>query len=153
MQFVIDSKDGFFREYLVHPAGLDNDQGMMLRSPWNEHNALVNDTQCLIGDGGYHNTEHINILRPWDAEQRAGNAVRIAFNRELSVDRGLIELGFGIFKETFPIFDVPWRRDIALFELTLRVSMKMMNFFWADSADGPPGSIRQSKGYLDGYYN
>ena len=151
VQVVIDSKDGYFRDYVCGPAGLDNDQGFMMRSHWNTPNGLVGPNEWVLADGGYFSTQHINVARPFRTARAANDQDLMEWNVEQARDRNLIECTFGVFKQRMKIFDKPWFHEKALFPLAFRVALKLMNRFWRRSEDGPLGAMRIANGYMDGY--
>ena len=142
-QVLIDSFWGPFRGMECSPAGLYNDQKMLILSDWNRPDALTEDNEYVGCDKGYWPTEHINVLRPFSTQETENDAEYAKWNKIFNRDRNLIERTFGIFQSTFRIFDMPWRRHKHLFGVALRVCMKLMNRWWMLDSNRPPGLEQQ----------
>ena len=134
---------GYFRGVEVDCAGLQNDQGMLTKSVWNNPGVLTNEGERVGADDGYSDTAHTNILKPFKKEELDADPELKPWNKVFNRDRGLIERTFAILKGRFAIFDMPWKRDIALFPLALRVCMKLLNRYWRMDGNVPPGLKRQ----------
>ena len=61
-QVLIDVRDNKFRGFCVSPAGMTNDQGMLLSSEWNgDQFDFVNEGQHVLTDSGYSNSFHYSF--------------------------------------------------------------------------------------------
>ena len=128
----------------VNAAGLGNDQSMLQNSYWNNPGALTDDGEYIGADLGYSPTEHINVFAPFKETESQTNSEWASWNRVFNSDRELVEREFGFLKNTFKIFDRPWRRKRELFSLALTVTLKLANTYWR-LGEGPFGLYRQTK--------
>lgn len=118
---------------------------MLQRSVWNQPDVLVSEGQYVGTDDGYHDTDHINVMKPFKkAELDSEPALKI-WNKDFNRDRQMIERSFGIVKNRFTIFDMPWKRDIDIFPVALRVCLKLLNRYWRVSGTPPPGMKKKLK--------
>ena len=117
---------------------------MLRNSYWNNPGVLTGDREYIGADLGYHSTEHVNVLFPFQEEESQRNAKWARWNKIFNSDRELVEREFGFIKNTFKIFDKPWRRKRELFSLALRVTLKLSNRYWR-LIEGPPGLWRQKR--------
>ena len=116
---------------------------MLTKSVWNNPGVLTNEGEWVGADDGYSDTAHINIVKPFKKEECDLDPELKPWNKVFNRDRGLIERTFAILKERFAIFDMPWKREIGLFPLALRVCMKLLNRYWRLEGNVPPGMKRQ----------
>ena len=133
---------GYFRGVEVDVPGLASDQSMLKKSYWNNPGVLTADDEYVGADLGYKSTEHINVLSPFDETESETNKQSSFWNKLFNKDRELVEREFGFIKNSFKIFDEPWRRKRYLFSLALRVTLKLVNGYWRMN-DGPLGIHRQ----------
>ena len=129
-QILMDRLYGYYRGCVTHPCGINNDQKMLKESKWNKPNALINDNEYLMADGGYFPTEHLNVLTPATEKQKSENADLKIFNKTFNGQRSVIERTFGQLECKFSILAFPWRRKLELFPVCLRVCLKLMNRYW-----------------------
>ena len=134
---------GYFRGVEIDCAGLQNDQGMLIKSVWNDPGVLTNEGEWVGADDGYSNTANINIVKPFTKDELDEDPELKPWNKVFNRDRGLIERTFAILKGRFAIFDMPWKRAIDLFPLALRVCMKLLNRYWRLNGNVPPGLKRK----------
>ena len=116
---------------------------MITKSVWNNPNILTSENEFVAADEGYWDTAHINFIKPFSKKQIDANPNLKKWNKTFNRDRGLIERSFAIFKETWEIFEAPWKRHRDLFPLALRVCIKLMNKYWRLPQNTPPGLCRQ----------
>lgn len=143
VQILIDSNWGFFRGMEVAPAGLYNDQAMLHNSKWNAPDKLTKHNEYVGADSIYASTEYISVMKPFDKKILIQHPEYKSWNKTINQDRSLVERNFAIFKETFRIFDQPWRRHRHLFSIALRVCLKLMNKYWRLPQNMPPGLKRR----------
>ena len=110
--------------------GLVSDQSMLKNSYWNNPGELTTDDEYIGADLGYKSTEHINVMSPYEELQSLTNPEWARWNKLFNADRELVEREFGFIKNSFKIFDKPWRRKRELFPLALRVTLKLANRYW-----------------------
>ena len=122
--------------------GLASDQSMLNNSFWNNPNVLTKRGELVGADLGYATTDHINVLTPFKESESVGNQAYKNWNKDFNADRELVEREFGFIKNSFKIFDKPWRRKRELFPLALRVTLKLANRYWRLN-EGPLGLYRQ----------
>ena len=134
---------GYFRGVEIGVPGLASDQSMLKNSFWNNPDVLTKAGEYVGADLGYSPTEHINVLTPFREIDALKNAVHGNWNKDFNSDRELVEREFGFIKNSFKIFDKPWRRKRELFSLALRVTLKLVNRYWRLNG-GPFGLHRQS---------
>ena len=135
---------GCFRGVEIDPAGLHSDQGMLNKSAWNSRPGILTDEGEWVGaDEGYSDAVYINIVSPFKKEELDEEPELKPWNKVFNRDRGLIERTFAILKGRFAIFDMPWKRDIDLFPVALRVCLKLLNRYWRLNENVPPGLQRK----------
>ena len=126
----------------MNVPGLANDQSMLRNSYWNNPDVLTKAGELVGADLGYAPTEHVNVLTPFKEIDTLRNEVYARWNKEFNSDRELVEREFGFIKNSFKIFDKPWRRKREIFPLALRVTLKLANRHWRLNG-GPFGLSRQ----------
>ena len=133
---------GYFRGVEVNVPGLSSDQSMLKDSYWNNPDVLTKNNEYVGADLGYKSTKYINVLYPFGELESLKNRQYGSWNKLFNADRELIEREFGFIKNSFKIFDKPWRRKRELFPLALRVTLKLVNRYWRLNGD-PLGLHRQ----------
>ena len=121
---------------------------MLKKSAWNKPGVLTSESEYIGADKGYTTTQYINVLKPFSEPELKTNPEFGTWNKAFNKDRGLIERMFAILKGRFGIFAAPWKRHKQLFPLALRVSLKLLNFYWRLPGNTPPGLTRQKKWLL-----
>ena len=134
-QILVDTLWGYFRGMECGPAGVNNDQGMLKKSVWNQENVLTSGDESIGADGGYFTTEHISVTKPFTVPEIAGSEDYQLFNNLFNADREIIERSYCFLKNKFRAFSAPWRRSKQKFPVALRVALKLSNVQWM-SEDG-----------------
>ena len=98
---------GCFRGVEVDCAGLQKDQGMLIKSAWNRLGVTTNEGEWVGADEGYSDTAQINVVKPFCKEKLEVNPELKTWNKMFNGDRGMIERTFAILKGRFAIFDMP----------------------------------------------
>lgn len=141
---MLSDVDGYWRGVECEPAGMYNDQGIVNKSMWNREGVLTEgDDEFVLGDLGFSTTEHINVLQPANARELLERPDLKYLNDALNGDRSQLERNFGVFQNTYRIFDQPWRRHPQLFPITLQVCMKLQNRLWRQPDRMVPNMMRR----------
>ena len=130
-QIRIDTLWGLFRDMLIEPAGINNDQSMVADSPWNQSESkLQSDGQSWGADGGYSCTDNLVIVTPATATDIINDPELCIFNQEFNHYRKNIEREFAQLKNRFEILFKPFDKDLKHFGKILGLCLKMMNRYW-----------------------
>ena len=111
---------------------------MLKRSVWNQPDVLVSEGEFVGADEGYHDTAHIDVIKPFSKAELVAEPALKVWNKDFNRDRQMIERSFGILKQRFAIFEMPWKRNTDSFPVALRVCLKLLNRYWRVSGT-PPG--------------